>query len=122
MLYPPTRTVLVLLLSIDLLIWVLAVTLGHTPASWMGEGKPITWVSGAHLVLATVLAGLTFTARQRKEDPGQKDRPFQGSYWLWFFITFGFAFLTVDELAQFHENLDKWIHRILSIQQTRLTD
>jgi len=41
---------------------------------------------------------------------------------IWGLMSFGFAYLALDEVAQIHESLDKLVHRVFRIRETSLTD
>ncbi len=114
-----TAQFLTLLLLVDTAIWIVAVTAGETPATFMGEGRLISFVSGAHLIAASVVAFLVFQTR-KASDTG--DKHIRRSFCLWFFIALGFAYLTVDELAQIHEALDHLIHHVFHIRQNHWSD
>ncbi len=107
---------LFIVLCIDLLLWGIAVVIGETPASYMGEGKFITWLSAAQLIGTGLFLGWIYW--QKKQKPWS----LKASSTIWLMMAVGFVFLAIDDLAQVHENMDKWIHLALGIQENNWTD
>ena len=118
---PPTF--LLCLVCVDFLAVLLALGLGfawhHSPTAYTGEGDPITWLSFAHLLAVSGLAGGVFYCRTG----GSPDRAvWRHPAFVWLLIALGFLFLAVDEVAKIHESLDRFTHRLLQRPETGLTD
>ena len=116
-------TLLLSLVYVDFLAVLLAIGLGfalhQSPTAYTGEGEPITWLSFAHLLVISGIAGSIFYYRT--------DGRLHAGMWrspmlIWLLIALGFLFLAVDEVAKIHESLDRSFHRILQMQETGLTD
>lgn len=76
------------------------------------EASFITWISFAQLLITSIFCWQIFNQRGRK-----------GEAFLWLAISIGFLFLSVDEVARIHENMDSIIHKkILHMKETALTD
>ena len=118
---PPTF--LLSLVYVDFLAVLLALGLGfawhQNPTAYTGEGDPITWLSFAHLLAISGLAGGVFSCRTGgSRDPTVWRQP----AFVWLLIALGFLFLAVDEVAKIHESLDRFAHRLLQRPETALTD
>ena len=118
----PTKFLLSLV-SLDCLAVLLALSLGfalqHSPTAYTGEGDPITWLSFVHLLGIGGVAGRVFYYRT-----GGSLYPevWRNPTFVWLLIALGFLFLAIDEVAKIHESLDHFVHRVLQIQETGLTD
>lgn len=76
------------------------------------EASFITWVSFTQLLITSIFCWKTFNQRGKK-----------GEALLWLAISIGFLFLSIDEVARIHENMDSIIHkRFLHMKETALTD
>ena len=123
-LFPCTPTTFLLfLVYIDFLAVLLALGLGfawhQNPTAYTGEGDPITWLSFAHLLVISGLAGGVFYCRTG----GNLDLAvWRHPAFVWLLIALGFLFLAVDEVAKIHESLDRFAHRLLQRPETALTD
>jgi len=99
----------------------LAVMLGllaGSPARHFGESGFTTWVSGAQLVAISVVTWKIWRLRG-----GTLVRNvWRAAHFVWLLIAAGFLFLTIDELVQIHEQLDEWIHALLILTETAVTD
>ena len=118
---PPTF--LLSLVYVDFLAVLLALGLGfiwhQNPTAYTGEGDPITWLSFAHLLAISGLAGGVFYCRTGgSRDPTVWRQP----AFVWLLIALGFLFLAVDEIAKIHESLDRFAHRLLQRPETALSD
>jgi hypothetical protein len=79
------------------------------PTLLLDEWGPVTILSGLQLGAAGFMAQHIRNLRL--------GRPL-----IWALIAWGFYYLALDEMLQFHESWDKVIHWVLGIQQTSLTD
>ena len=115
-------TCLLSLVSIDFLAVWLALGLGfalqHSPTAYTGEGEPITWLSFVHLLVTSGIAGGIFYCRTG----GSLREGWRNPAFVWLLIALGFFFLAIDEVAKIHESLDHFVHRVLQLQETGLTD
>lgn len=76
------------------------------------EASFITWVSFGQLLISSIFAWKTFLIRGKK-----------GKALLWLAISIGFLFLSIDEVARIHENMDSIIHKkLLHMKETPLSD
>lgn len=83
---------------------------------YFSEGSIIDWLSALQLLTAAVLAGTVYRLRRRQQISWRSPQL------LWLLVTFGFIFLTADELTQIHESIDSWIHSAWQLRETGLTD
>ena len=119
---PPSRF-LFRLVSFDLLAVTLAVLTGvvlyGSPEYYLREGKPVTWLSFAHLLVISGLAGIVFRLRTHGCPPL---RGWRDPRWIWPLVAVGFLFLAVDEVTELHERgFDRSIHRFFEWQETSLS-
>lgn len=85
----------------------------------MGEGKPYTYLSFAQLLLAGGLSGWIFWLRHKQV---KLTSGIKSLHWIWLIMAAGFVFLAVDEVTQFHENLNKWILVWFSLEKNNITN
>ena len=113
---PLPHTFFTILLILDILVLAVLIPYGHLhhqdPGYFMREGKTITHLSAVQLGAIGLLSLLIL--KQRWPISGK-------SSLLWLAIGAGFIFLTVDDLVQFHENLDKWIHHWVGRKPNNIT-
>jgi hypothetical protein len=88
------------------------------PSRYFGEGRFTTAISCLQLLAVAVFCALIFLQRNRV----MRGRPGRLAVLVWAAIAAGFVFLTLDEALQFHEKLDKWILRTLSLENNQITD
>lgn len=87
------------------------------PMRYFGETGIITWFSFIQLL---VIAGLGWKILRIRQQSQINKTTTSANLWKW--ITGGFVFLAIDEIAQIHEGIDILIHKILDFEPTRLTD
>ena len=101
-----------LLLALTLALILLHFLLGEAPGIWRGkfnldkEANVPTWFAAA-LLLSVAFCAL---ALYRRQDPGRSGRCFQQLFWLGFSIVY--VFLSLDEVAGFHELSVHWAEPI----------
>ncbi|MFV0360874.1 hypothetical protein [Tropicimonas sp.] len=105
-------TTLVLLVS--LLLGQLA---AGDPGLMFEESGTVTLASFFFLLAIARVNGRIFTLRRSKALPLWDDPAV-----IWALICLGFVFLAFDEVAEIHERADKWLHHILRLQETALSD
>jgi len=110
-----------IILAIDAFCISLALLLGDTPDRHFNEISFITLLSAIQLVACSILSWKIFKLRSlsSSKDPASKN---SGLYIVWKVISLGFIYLALDEVAQIHEGLDKLIHYLFHIKETRITD
>lgn len=103
---------LIVVLSVDLAICVVAMLLGEKPHTHFGKRGFITYVAASQILLAGVFS-FTIWSRRRGED---------GPTVLWLLLGLGFVFLALDDALELHEKLDEGIHDLLGLEESGLTD
>jgi hypothetical protein len=103
-----------LVLLIDLIFILVAISIGQTPDKYFKERTFITYFSTFQLLGCSLLAWQTF--KLRKINLQTK------SYILWAIFAFCFFYLAIDEVIQIHENLDRGIHKLFHMKMTNITD
>lgn len=115
------RQVLLVLLFLESLVIAIAIAKAITrdlsPAHYFGENGLVTDASCIQLAIASILALATFwTVKHSRNSQLTKNG------WFWLVVSCGLVFLAFDDAYEIHEHLDLWLHRVLQIQQTDLTD
>ena len=107
-----TKKVLFIALSINLVFILIGVFVVKAPMQYFGtEASVITWLSFFQLLTIAYFSWKTYKLRKEK------------SAILWGLIAIGFLFLSIDEVARLHENMDRFIHkRIFHMKETALSD
>ena len=115
------RHILPILLFIETLLIIIAIAKALTrdlsPAHYFGENRLITDVSCIQLLIAAVLSLITFWYVKSSSNPKLKQNG-----WFWLIVSFGLLFLAFDDAYEIHERIDLWLHSVLNIPQTNLTD
>jgi len=73
--------------------------------NFVSEKGAITALSAIFLAVASTFSLATMVALIRIKEPHK---------WVWFILALGFAFLSFDELLQFHERAGRLIERFIS--------
>lgn len=94
-----------------------ALMAGDSPKYHFREEGFITYVSCLQLAIAAIVAGQIFITL-RKTSHWQLAR--SKSFWL--FSSLGLLFLGLDDAFEIHERLDLWLHDLLNIKETMLSD
>ena len=115
------RQILLILLFLETLFIIIAIAKAIdrdlSPAHYFGENRLITDVSCVQLLIAAVLSLITFCYVKFSSNPELKKNG-----WFWLIVSFGLVFLAFDDAYEIHEYIDFWLHSVLNIQQTDLTD
>lgn len=94
------------LLSALCAIWLgLAIAPDHRPDRHFDEAGLVTYASALFMVATSCFAFLCFLLRQG----GAGDDPRPWGRWLWLLIGLGFLFFALDEILEFHEELDMFV-------------
>ncbi|MEM8613822.1 MAG: hypothetical protein AAGF93_17485 [Cyanobacteria bacterium P01_H01_bin.105] len=114
-----SRPLLTILLTVNVIVVGLSIWAGISEGdlrTYFDEESFITWLSTFQLLaIAIVSAGLyILRSRQRWS--------WRSPAIVWLLIALGFAFLAADEFYEYHERLDIWLHGLLGIEETGLTD
>jgi len=94
-----------------------AMIAGRSNFHYFGENTFITYFSCFQLLVVAVLAILIFRLEKHSADPQLlKNATF------WLVVALGAFFLSLDDALSFHEQIDKWLHKVLNIEETDITD
>ena len=110
----PAKSVLKVVISIDIIIIILALVLGETPGQYFNEWTFVTYFSSLQLLGASVVARKIFNIQKSKS----KLRGLRAPYFIWGIIALAFAFMAFDEVAQVHEGIDFGIRKIFNIPKS----
>ncbi len=112
------KSILLIIISIDIIVIIIALVLGKTPDQYFGEGSFITYLSFFQLIVISILAWIIFKIRKG----GSKLKEWRAPFFIWLIMAIAFTYLSLDEVCLIHENIDFFIHRIFKIQETGFTD
>ena len=116
-----TKQVLYKMLFLESLIVTLAivgaVVSGKSPELHFREEGFITYISCLQLAIASVMSGQIFIAIWKANN-----RQLARNSKFWLFSSLGLLFLAFDDAFEIHEKIDFWLHDLLNIQETMLTD
>jgi DNA-binding CsgD family transcriptional regulator len=106
---------LIITLGINTLFIILGLLMGSPEEVFGKEASFITWVSFAQLISISIISYRIFNRRilsiTKKEAV------------IWALISAGFLFLSIDEVARIHENMDSFFHKkIIHMKETAITD
>jgi hypothetical protein len=123
--YP--RVFLRVMVVFNLVLIVVSIVLGlvktGNPSRYFGEGRYTTFFSAAQLLAVGVFSWLTFRQRSRAQSASRIASPGASwQYYVWLLVALGFAFLAVDEIAEVHERMDRWILQALALPHTPVTN
>ncbi len=88
----------------------------HDPGYYFREGRPLTILSFLQLIFIGVIARRIWQCSRLSEMWDWKDPAI-----FWRLLSYGFYFLSADELLKIHENTEKLIHIVLHMKKTPLT-
>ncbi|MEM6611092.1 MAG: hypothetical protein AAF652_02350 [Cyanobacteria bacterium P01_C01_bin.72] len=95
----------------------IAIANGKGAYEYFGEGEPLTIISCLQILVFSILALVIFLREKRSPD----ERLFKNAGF-WLILSMGAFFLALDDAFSIHEQLDVWMHKILNIQETMVTD
>ena len=113
-----SKKTLYLLLAFDLVLIVFISIFPENSKKYLKEFQLFTWLS---LIKLLILSYINWKIYSSRKIP-QQSFSLSHDYSIWFIIACGFFFLAFDDLLLIHENTDKLIHKVFSIQETNLTD
>ena len=95
-----------------------AIALDKSPKYYFGEidrGGFITYISCLQLLIAALLSWkiykiVRFSPRLNKNS------------WFWLIITIGLFFLALDDGVGLHEQIDRWLHDLINLEETDISD
>lgn len=104
-----TQTISIFLICLNLGIIIIGL-FTRSPEQYFGkEASPVTWISFFQLMLISFYTWQIFIARKEQVKADSKNI----HYVLWLLISLGFLFLSIDEVARIHENMDSFFHKKL---------
>ena len=113
------RSVLKLVLLVDLAVILLALFIGETPKYYfVKEHSFVNYLSVLQLLVISFISFELYRCRRRESLPG----PLPVGHTIWLLMAIGLLYLALDELFMFHENLDVFIHEQSSMEETGLSD
>ena len=115
------NVLLIVLLSVSFCIAsavVMGVRIGK-PLRYFGEHQFITWISAIQLLFVAWLSYRIFHVQVKNHS---LKKVWRSPAILWFLICLGFIFLAFDDYCSIHENVDRWIHHVLGMKETALSD
>lgn len=95
--------------------------LNVNPIRYFDEQGYVSWFSFFQILFASYLAWKVYKTRKSTALNNQTNSSLN-SYKFWAILSLGFLFLGLDEMLQFHEQLDFLIHDIFKIEETNNTD
>lgn len=114
-----TWQLLTILVTINVAVVGLSVLAGireENIETYFDEGSIVTWLSAIQLLAGSIVSATLYRLRSKQL------RGWRSPGLIWLLIALGFVFLAADELVQIHENLDIWLHSVLNIQESPITD
>lgn len=95
---------------------------GAGAAAYLGEWTVATFASAAQMVGCALLLTITCVRRRQFNLRECERRGSRTSWALWALMAAGFLFLAADEVFEFHERFDLYVHSALSMVETPLSD
>ncbi|MGB3403234.1 MAG: hypothetical protein WBA77_11130 [Microcoleaceae cyanobacterium] len=99
------------------IIW--AIVQKESPIEYFEETEIMTLLSSLQLL---ILSGLCWKIANYRKQASSQRKSWKSPVNLWRMMTFGFVFLALDDYFEIHEKTDHFIHWILDIQETAVTD
>ena len=84
---------------------------------YFDENTFITYFSCFQLLVVAVFAWKIFRLQKQSEDSQVLKNAL-----FWLIVAMGAFFLSLDDALSFHEQIDKWVHKVLNIEETDITD
>jgi len=116
-----SKQLLRIVLFIETLVVVLAIAMansqGESNFHYFNEGQFGTYFSCLQLLAVAALSGIIF-----KLEKNSKNSQLLKNSRFWLIVSLGVFYLALDDALSFHEQLDKWLHRVLDVKETLVTD
>lgn len=94
-----------------------AIAVDKSPDLHFQEGEFITVISCIQLLIAAILSWKIYQlARHSQQVKLSKSSLF------WLVVSLGLLFLSLDDAVSIHEKIDFWLHDLLRIEETEITD
>lgn len=90
-----------------------------SPMRYFEETGIMSFFSGLQLL---ILGGLSWRISLIRQQVKMNFKSWKSPQNLWKIMAIGFVFLAADEILEIHEGIDQFIHQILQITETQLTD
>lgn len=111
--------VLAAVLIIDLIAVMAALFMGGFPEELFDEGQIMTFYSAAQLLIVFYMTRKVFFERSE----GRLDlKDWKKPFFVWYLVSMGFLYLTLDEVLLLHESFDDLIHWFFGMKETALSD
>jgi len=114
-----------LMVALATLIVLIAIAvLGHSHYNLLIESGATTVISAVNLLVAACLAWFIFGSRREGETDCKEcpDFDLRSPAAFWALLAAGLLFLAVDEVLFIHERIDWFIHSLLGMEETELSD
>lgn len=116
-----SKQLLWIFLFLETLAVVIAIAkaaLGGKPSfHYFGENTFVTYFSCFQLLVVAIYGWMIFRLQKRSQDPQLVKNAL-----FWLIVALGAFFLALDDALSFHEQIDQWLHRVLAIEETDITD
>ena len=90
---------------------------GKSNFHYFDEGQFGTYFSCLQLLVIAALSGIIF-----KLEKSSESLQLVKNSGFWLIVSLGTFFLALDDALSFHEELDKWLHKVLDVKETLVTD
>ncbi|WP_036481583.1 hypothetical protein [Myxosarcina sp. GI1] len=117
-----TKKILFITLFIESLVVTIAIAgaviLDRSPTTYFSEIDRqgyVTYISCLQFAIAAILAWQIFRI-------AKTPRKLAKSRFFWLVSSIGLLFLALDDIFEIHEHIDLWLHNLLAIEETKLTD
>jgi len=94
-----------------------AMLTGKSSFHYFGENTFVTYFSCFQLLVVAVFSWKIFRLQKKSEDSLLLRNAV-----FWLIVSCGVFFLALDDALSFHEQIDKWLHEVLNIKETLVTD
>lgn len=116
-----SKQLLWIVLFVDALTVVIAIALANSKGTssfhYFDEGQFGTYLSCFQLLAIAVISGIIFRLEKKSHNLQLvKNSGF------WLIVSYGVFFLALDDAFSFHEEIDRWLHKVLNIEETLVTD
>lgn len=113
-----TKQLTFLLIGLDIALVAFGVVIGDDFVDAFKERRLVSLFSVFQLVVISLISLVIFL--EEKKNTGNFS--IKAPYLIWGIIAICFLYMGIDELVEIHESLDKLIHSVFNIEETKLTD